>query len=118
MRLIEAGPKYGAAHQGYQWLLLAQVNGGDVDTRALSQASKSLSAEEHLAVRLRVEMAVGKNLSSNWPRGGVINQWEKWEEESAAALRWQDCEPARGSQRRMAAFRVIRPGRFEWGGST
>ncbi len=39
MRLIEAGPKYGAAHQGYHWLLLAQVNGADVDTGALAEAS-------------------------------------------------------------------------------
>ena len=70
----------------------------------LPSLTMRLSAEEHLAVRLKVEMAVGKNLSSNWPRGGIINQWEKWEEEMAAALRWQECEPAGGSQRHMATL--------------
>jgi len=91
MRLIAAGPQIGGYYQGYHWLLLAQVNGADVDTGALGEASESLSAIERLAVRLRVEIAVGKNLSTIWPFGGDISEGEKWEEKLSAALHWGRC---------------------------
>lgn len=91
MRLIAAGPQYGAYHQGYHWLLLAHVNGADIDTGALAEASASLSAEDHLALRLRVEMAVGENLSTIWPFGGIISESEKWEEKMNSALAWGVC---------------------------
>lgn len=74
MRLIAAHPHSGGSYWGYHWLLLAQVNGADVDTDALTEASASLSAEHRLAVGLKIEMAVGKNLSTAWPFGGVIGE--------------------------------------------
>lgn len=74
MRLIAAGPQSGGSYWGYHWLLLAQVNGADVDTGALTEAGASLSAEHRLAVGLKIEMAVGKNLSIFWPFGGVISE--------------------------------------------
>ncbi len=67
MRLIAADPHSGGSYQGYHWLLLAQVNGADVDTGALTEASASLSAEERLAVGLKISLAVGKSVSTNWP---------------------------------------------------
>ncbi len=74
MRLIAAGPQSGGSYWGYHWLLLAQVNGADVDTDALTEASASLSAEHRLAVGLKIEMAAGKNLSIVWPFGGIISE--------------------------------------------
>jgi hypothetical protein len=91
MRLIAAGPQIGGYYRGYHWLLLAQVNGADVDTGALAEASESFSAEEHLAAGLKVEMAVGKNLSTIWPFRGVISEEEKWVEKLNAALAWGEC---------------------------
>ena len=105
MRLIAAGPQIGWYYRGYHWLLLAQVNGADVDADALAKASASFSAEDHLAARLRVAMAVGKSLSTRWPNSGVISEWEQWEEELAAALRWHECEHALA--RMAASLRVI-----------
>ncbi len=74
MRLIAADPHSGGSYQGYHWLLLAQVNGADVDIDALTGAGASLSAEQRLAVGLKIEMAVGRNLSTAWPFGGVISE--------------------------------------------
>ena len=91
MRLIAAGPQIGGYYRGYHWLLLAQVNGADVDTGALAEASESLSAERRLAAGLKIEMAVGENLSTMWPFGGVISEREKLEEKLAAALNWGEC---------------------------
>ena len=67
MRLIAAGPQSGGSYRAYHWLLLAQVNGADVDTDALTEAGASLSAEERLAVGLKISLAVGKSVSTNWP---------------------------------------------------
>ena len=67
MRLIAAGPQSGGAYRAYHWLMLAQANGADVDTEALTEASASLSAEERLAVGLKISLAVGKSVSTNWP---------------------------------------------------
>ena len=91
MRLIAAGPQIGGYCRGYHWLLLAQVNGADVDTGALTEASEALSAERRLGVGLRVEMVVGKNLSRVWPFGGVISESEKLEEKLNSALAWGEC---------------------------
>lgn len=91
MRLIAADPHSGGSYQGYHWLLLAQVNGADVDTDALTEAGASLSAEQRLAVGLKIEMAAGKNLSTNWPFGGVISEREKLEEKLNTALAWGEC---------------------------
>ncbi len=91
MRLIAAGPQIGGYHRGYHWLLLAQVNGADVDTGALAEASESLSVERRLAAGLKIEMAVGKNLSTMWPFGGAISEEEKLEEKLNSAFAWGEC---------------------------
>ena len=67
MRLIAFDPQTGGSYRAYHWLMLAQVNGADVDAEARNEASASLAAEERLAVGLKISLAVGKSVSISWP---------------------------------------------------